>query len=235
MPTPCGDFPPRSEYKLYGIYSQLVKHVLFKSLQKRELVYLLKRFELIEELTLMNVNIGQVYSWTDLSRCRKLSVIDSEFEEFPKLIWHLKMLQSLHLKNNKVHMPLEIPTLKSLKMFNQDFFSIPIELPLLKELTVGFPWLRTISMLASSDFSDEPVGVKYFGHPRHLRILNSVDWKLKEHVESLGFESTDMFFSEIPEEEDLILRLNDDCLYHLLTFLPAEDIVSFQKAHPRVN
>lgn len=67
----------------------------------------------------------------------------------------------------------------------------------------------------------------------YLKVVQAVDWEYKDQIESLQLKSVDVYYMEIPTEENLIMRLNKDCLMHLQRFLDPEDWMDFRECHSR--
>lgn len=134
-------------------------------------------------------------------------------------------LSSLHLEGNELISLDDLPKLKSLTLINQkvSIRHFPIAFPALKTLTIDYCWK----------------GLKYSYVNKlpcleRLRVLRSVDWKTMSQIRALQLKSVRVQHCfQVPTEENVILKLNDDCLYHLQTFLSANDCISLFRAHSR--
>lgn len=135
--------------------------------------------------------------------------------------WIEKMnhLEWLFMQEIVLYRNVSSPKLKSLTVKNT-VHSYNIICPDLQELTIDRFTKDNLKILKS--------------YPRLecLRILESVDWKQMEKIDSPNLKSKDWHCFDIPEKENLILQLNDDCLHHLKKYLPRVDWISLQLTHP---
>lgn len=147
-------------------------------------------------------------------------------------------LEHLYLeKNNWLTIP-NIPKLHTLSVIDQCVSHHDFRGCLLKNLTLTHCWVVGNHLgygyqEYNQAFSYE--NVKRFKILEHLRIIRPVSLQQREQIEALNLPSTDFFSYEIPQEENLILRLlNDDCIRHLGTFLAkTEDLISLYHTHSR--
>lgn len=77
-----------------------------------------------------------------------------------------------------------------------------------------------------------------FPNLKNLRIISSVDEKLREKIVNLNcceFMDIHYYSSNDVEENLLLKKLNNDCLIHICSFLPIDDWISFRESHPRFD
>lgn len=218
---PTENVPPinRLSYWYWGIIST---NVVLITVHELEIFSLLKHFKKILELTLIRVDVsGDVLAGLPKTP-RKLTVINCRMPGLNSAIHEMKNLQSLNLeRTDRQIFSKPLPKIKTLKLVMQ---GMEPNFPNLEQLTVDTCW-RGITYKS----------VQEFKKLKHLKVLVPVGYKQKEEIQSLNLKSTDFYCYEIPKERNLILRLNDDCLMHIQSYLTDRDIVYFHEAHFRFS
>lgn len=216
-------YPIETNNALYEYYGKHATNICISGALDCELRKLFKWFSNIKELTLTEVTISDhrvPYPWS----LTKLSLIDCEVNliTLAKLFGPMNDLLELHLeKCGRVNLPF-LPKLQSLTVIKQMAYTSH-KYPLLEKLTIDSCW-NSISYAT----------VKSFPQLQHLKVLKSVDDKAKGEIEALSLKTVKLQFCyEIPEKENLILELNDDCLLYLQQFLSYGDRMSLFKTHSR--
>lgn len=182
---------------------------------------LFRHFPNIDNLTLRHMDIRKLYRDEDIpSFLHKLSLVNSCIRpDFLKCF----SMSSLHLEGNE---SIELdynPYLKSLTLINQTVTYGVFPYPMLEQLTIDYCW-------KAFEYDD----VKKFSDLEALKVLRSVDWKTMSQIEALQLKSVEVqHYFQVPTQENLVLTLNDDCLYHLQSFLPLVDWTCLSETHPR--
>lgn len=217
-------YPIKSNPEVYANFASRSTKVILDGVLEFDLeVLLFNFFPHIIDLTLRNVQVSREPKYDEYPQnLRRLSLINCNVYRHFLIEWFGLMddLESLHVQGKEY---IHLPELRKLQKLT---FLIPYEIdvvcPSLKSLTLDHCW---------SGMTYQQV--KGYRDLNHLKVLRSVDWKHKEEIYDLKLKSLDVHFWEIPEKENLILRLNDDCLLYLQQFLSPEDWMTLHKTHPR--
>lgn len=221
-------YPVSSHGEFYAAYGSRATNVVLNRAFPFELPMIFQRFLRILQLTLIKIDYEYEYEIATDSyptEVRKLILIENDlsFSVSEKWLPRLHSLESLHLKDNKNVLLGHFPTITSLSLTRRHIIRPRLICPLLKSLTLecwGLVEYATIQAMKDLQY---------------LRILRSVDWKDRKEVEALGLQSLDVSYQAIPEEADLIFRLNDDCLLHMMKFLDNKDRITLHNTHTRFS
>lgn len=211
-------YPIESNDNVYSKYGSLATTMEVTGFRNRSLLLLMPFFPKVQTLTVRRVYSGLYlkgsyeHNPSPLPGVRRLTLIGYSEEE------------KRDLSPSETKEPLALPYMSSLQSLTlirctiNEFWCNP-----LKRLTIDSCW-TAIPLTV----------VRKFSRLEYLRVLGSVDWKQKEQIDSLGLKTVDLVhYSPVPTEENLILKLNDDCLLYLQRFLPSHDWISVHEAHPR--
>lgn len=218
-----GRFPelyyhPREIYEYYATHA---KNFVLKSVNQFELGALFSKLRYTRALTLIDIYVRLEDDrdwWRGIPEfLHTLRVIDCILPELDKGIKNMSSLRTLHLQNSDhQYFSKKLRHLRELTLIQQ---SVSLDCPNLRTLTIDRCW--------------SGLDCKRLHKLRHLRVLESVGYKEKAEIDALCLDSGDYYCCDIPTEENLILRLNDDCLMHLMQFLDQDSIVNLHEAHPR--
>lgn len=207
----------------YNAYGSHATNVVLNGFLKSEPPILFRYFSRIHELAIMNMELRPQDFRSYPTEIRKLTLLNnfaSDSEQTIDVFYPFASLESLHLQSNGAKFFLTfIPTLQTLNLVNEKIYDL--NCPGLKSITldrwgdIKFAILRGMREL------------------QHLRIRQSVDWKDRKDVEALKLQSLDVYYQDIPEQENLIFRLNDDCLLRIMDFLEFRDNYSLHQTHLR--
>lgn len=206
-------YPVGDNNNPYSKYGSLATNIEFQRLLGYEMESLIPLFPKIKELTLRDVRSPIRYR----DKCyynslRKLTIIGSSDDK------------DHFLTPMECQEPIQLPCLMHLRSLT------------LIRVTLDEFWCRSLKRFTIDNcWSAIPFDVlKELYYIEHLRVLGSVDWKQKEQITALGFETLKVGrYLSIPVEENLILQLNDDCLLYLQKFLSSQDWISLQETHSR--
>lgn len=218
---------------LYSKYGSIVTNLIVTGAYGYELETLFPLFPKVDNLTLKNLELNNRYSSDNVPAVQKVLCYPEGLRKL-KLVnisWHYDLgeiwmkrcwqLESLHLEGNTFVLIPDLHILNSLTLINQKASLDDLDCPFLQKITLN----------RYTDIQYEQL--KAFPKLEHLKILQSVDWQQKEEIDKLKLKSTTVHCFEVPQEENLILRLNDDCFLHLQKYLPYENWISLHETHPR--
>lgn len=220
-------YPVTTNGDLYEAYGTRAINVVINGAIRCEVPNLLRLFPRILELTIMNMTIYGDEMNLYPTGIRKLTLMNNvvdEATESKEWLYRLESLESLFLHSNET-LFLKPSRLLSLTLIQQDFCgeifgSGYLDIPTLKSLTLSGSYIG-------------PKDLKEMKSLQHLCIRGLVDSKIRAVINDLQLQCVDVYTQEIPKEENLILRLNDDCLLHVMKFLNGKDLLALHDTHIR--
>lgn len=198
---------------LYAKYAFRSTKLVVHDIPEEHLRKILETFSCLSALVVRNMKFGLYYKETYTPTLRKLSLIDNQFYTDDALydfqLWdNVSPLEALYLEGNDLMSLPELPRLKSLTLINQDIAGWVFPCPRLQRLTIDY------------FFKVPYYTIEAFGDLEYLRVLRSVAASDKDMIDRLQLKRVDLLHTfTVPTEENLILRLNDDCLLHLKQFV----------------
>lgn len=221
---------PMAEYRtMYDYFLSRATNVAVEAIHEFELNGLYEKYPQIQELTLRNMNI--IYDCIrhrTLPSLRTLIIIDSNVSNgaLESYVIAAKSLRVLYLQGGTDTYFMKFPwRLESLTVKNQ-------------KITMGNQRHRSLTSLTIDYFWNciNNENILHFQNLDHFKVTRSVDWKDMAAIKELNLKSVSIqHICQIPEQENLILKLNDDCLLHLRTFLSQNDWLSLLKTHFRFH
>lgn len=219
-------YPIAQHSALYSKYASWATSIVINGVYEFDLDPLLRLFPNITGLTLRNVqmDLRTVHRMSVIAcplKLRRFRVIDSKLN-LGNWYEQMESLEELHFEGtDSVNLP-DLTRLSQLTLLVPEVKSwSTTTCPLLKRLTINHCW---------NGLKEEQI--KGFTKLQHLKVMRSVDWKVKEQIKGMHLKSADVHYMEIPTEANLILRLNMDCLMHLQRYLSSEDWMTFRESHP---
>lgn len=219
------EYPVSTNTDLYTSFGSRATNIVLNGVHEFDLEALLPFFKIAYQMTFVDVK-DQTWKQDELtfpSTMRMFSLI-----RCTSLILRLGdngiPLESLYLEEDYDNLFLtvapKIATVTSLTAINVEIYLITSTFPNLRSLTLRV-WRRhrTYDHLKGLDKLE------------HLRILQCVDWTEQEVIDTLPIKSVEVSYTQRPTEENTILRLNDDCLYHVQRFLCPRDWILLKLAH----
>lgn len=237
-----------------NIYNQLAAYVTnleISWVSESDLKHMFAIFKNLSHLTLKHVSIVDHCLDKYPQPLRQLSLINCKAVCLFQWIHRMRTsLKVLHLENvtEVDNFTLENPfeLLKSLTLIGStpyDRQQIPVchaintlHLDVPKGVN-HFCWMEgsplksiTLAQCWSDTTSPAYIKIKGYTNLRHLAILNKVDPMRKGDIEDLKIRSVEVHYG-ITKKPFSILKLNDDCLLHLLRFLSNKDWESLKEVH----
>lgn len=213
---------------LYSKYGVLATNIEFHGLFGYELESLFPLFPNIAQLTLRKVQLCEKVKPSKYPRSlHTLNIVDSKMGwNWGAWVGEIASLQVLRLEGLGLSSLSNVQQVRSLTLINQSVYMPEYCLPMLEDLTIDKCW-KSISYKDLRSLCS-------LGRLKYLRVLGCVDWKQMEQIEALQLETVDILhYVEPPEESNLILRLNDDCMLHLQKFLYYCDWINLRNLHPK--
>lgn len=238
---------------VYAKYAAYVTHLKISSITESDLEHVFAIFPHLSHLTLKHVTIGEDRVEKYPLKLRQLSLINCKVEILvPWLNGLRSSLEILHLENvmaeTDFKMADSFEKLKSLTVISRVAFHrqhYPI-CPALENLYLDVPkgvyyfrWLpetplKKITLKECwSDITSVPYQlIKGYTNLHHLAILNKVDSRRKNDIRNLKLVPVELSYrNNRSKKSNLIFKLNDQCLIHLLKYLPNEDWKSLHEVH----
>lgn len=238
---------------IYSKYAEYVTHLKISSISESDLEEVFAIFSQLSHLTLKHVSIGEDRVEKYPQKLCQLSLINCTVEILvPWLNGLRSSLEILHLENviaeTDFKMADSFDKLRSLTVISRVAFHrqhYPI-CPALESLYLDVPkgvyyfrWLPETPLKAItlkdcwSDTTSAPYQIiKGYSDLHHLSILNKVDSRRKNDIRNLKLVSGEVSYRNNRSKKfNLILKLNDHCLLHLLKYLPNEDWKSLKEVH----
>lgn len=218
-------YPVSTNPDLYTSFGSRATNIVFNGVHEFDLVALLPYFKIAYQMTLRNVKVQicKHEEFTFPSTLRKFRAICSPCAAHALDLSSVP-LECLYLEDDDnffITPAPTIPTVTSLTTINIDVAYLSSAFPKLRSLTLDV-WQRhkTYDRLQRLDRLE------------HLRILQCVDWTEQKVIDTLPIKSVEVSYNQRPtEEQNSILRLNDDCLYYLQRFLSPRDWILLKLAH----
>lgn len=198
---------------LYAKYAFRSKKLVVHDIPEEHLRMILETFTCLSALVVRNMKFGLYYKETYTPTLHKLSLIGNRFYTDNALydfqLWdNVSPLEVLYLEgNDSICLP-DLPRLKSLTVINQAIAQGAFPCPRLQRLTIDY-------------FFKVPYHtIEAFGDLEYLSVLRSVAAPEKDMIDRLQLKRVDLLHTfTVPTEQNLILRLNDDCLLHFKQFV----------------
>lgn len=214
---------------MYDYFLSRATNVAVKAIHEFELIELCKKYPQMQEMTLRNMHFEYGCSrYGTLLSLRKLNIIDSTVHNgaLEDYVIAAKSLSVLYLQGCSYTHFLKFPWgLESLKIKNQNVRMGFKNNRFLKSLTIDYFW-NWVNI----------ENIRNFQNLDHIKVTRSVDWKDMAAIKELNLKTVSIqHIYQIPEQENLILKLNDDCLLYLRTFLSQNDWLSLLKTHFRFH
>lgn len=227
MDTLCNHPIATHEY-LYIRYGSRASNLIINGIPGVALRQLMRYFPNLRQLTLSHMTLEDVLCKGSCPFIlRKLVLLNNKARGHESIhgLSRIPNLKSLYLRGNDRVLLDSLPRLQSLTVINQRLDFYALQCPALTSLTIDHCWRSLFYH-----------NIQSLPRLEHFRVLGSVDWKQRQEIEALQVKHVHLdYYSEIPAQENLILRLNDDCLLHLARFLPADQWVSLHEMHPRLQ
>lgn len=210
-------YPFHTHPELYKRYGSLARNIVFDKVYGLDFDDVIQNFPNIRELTLKNLPI--VYfersgPWP-ITTLRLINFID--IENFLGCALCYEAIETLVLERCRLRWFESVPGLLSLSLIDQEH-----SLNVLKHC-----WNLTELTLDRWP-GDE---ITQMHQLERLKIRHSVDPKHREAVEAMNLEFVDIHYFHVPTEDTPILRLDEYCLLHIISFLPVDDWSSFRATH----
>lgn len=165
---------------------------------------------------------------------RSFSVLALDFEGFGSVCSLFKELPSLlhlNIENDSFNFSAKLPSLVHFSYNGLQENSMSQVTDMLLRLGCE----DTLETVVLPNRPKDVTVFNKFSKLRDLRIINPIDKVVKDQLTLLkNWRSLDIHCFECPAVEDLMLNLlNDDCIYHILSFLDVEDLASIRQTNTR--
>lgn len=209
-------YPFHTNTELYNRYGSRARNIVFNKVYELDIDDVINFFPHIRELTLRNMAViyyEKPAKWP-ITTLRLINFID--IEEFLACALSDDLIETLVIERSTPCWLVYMPVLQSLTLIDQQHYTALQYFPNLRQLTID-QWP-----------GDELAQLE---HLERLKIRQSVDPKHREAIEAMNLTSVEIYYFDVPTEETPILRLNEYCLLHIISYLSTEDWAAFRATH----